>query len=262
KKQKQKQAQAKVKTKGGNPVPGTPPPLSKAALAAIVQATVANNVTYTPNTNFNGSDNFTFKVNDEKVDSAPATVNINDTPVTDLIEIQAVDFVRRPAGTFAGYTYLSPGIAALAKLLNPDGDSTADFTILTLVAKNLPKNCASNVVESDTFDLSKQKPNIIEETVPVTDNPDSEDPADTQGEIKVLEIGAAAVKAAASKNRAVPLQLPPFSMRIADQSPTTVTLGEAVGVDSAGGAVFSCGGVTTAAKKSSSRAASVPAGSI
>jgi len=43
----------------------------------------APNLTYTPNTNFNGSDSFTFKVNDGTVDSVSATVSIMVTPVND-----------------------------------------------------------------------------------------------------------------------------------------------------------------------------------
>ncbi len=41
------------------------------------------NLTYTPAVNLNGADLFTFKVNDGKADSAPATVSINVTPVND-----------------------------------------------------------------------------------------------------------------------------------------------------------------------------------
>ena len=43
----------------------------------------APNVTYTPNLNYNGPDNFTFKVNDGALDSSPATVTIVVTPVND-----------------------------------------------------------------------------------------------------------------------------------------------------------------------------------
>ena len=41
------------------------------------------NVTYRPNTNFNGADQFVFLVNDGKVDSAPAAVQIDVNPVND-----------------------------------------------------------------------------------------------------------------------------------------------------------------------------------
>ncbi len=41
------------------------------------------NLTYTPSPNFNGSDSFTFKVNDGKADSALATVSITVSPVND-----------------------------------------------------------------------------------------------------------------------------------------------------------------------------------
>lgn len=43
----------------------------------------APNLTYTPNPNFNGSDSFTFKVNDGSVDSNIATVSLTVTPVSD-----------------------------------------------------------------------------------------------------------------------------------------------------------------------------------
>ena len=41
------------------------------------------NLTYTPHTNFNGQDSFTFKVNDGKADSSVATISIVVTPVND-----------------------------------------------------------------------------------------------------------------------------------------------------------------------------------
>jgi hypothetical protein len=43
----------------------------------------APNLTYTPNPNFNGSDSFTFKINDGAADSAPATVSIMVSSVND-----------------------------------------------------------------------------------------------------------------------------------------------------------------------------------
>ncbi len=45
-----------------------------------------NNVTYTPNANFNGLDSFTFTVNDGTYDSAAATVDINVTAAPDVLK--------------------------------------------------------------------------------------------------------------------------------------------------------------------------------
>lgn len=44
---------------------------------------IAPNMTYTPTANYNGADSFTFVVNDGQLNSEPAAVNINITPVND-----------------------------------------------------------------------------------------------------------------------------------------------------------------------------------
>jgi hypothetical protein len=51
---------------------------------------VAPNLTYTPGSNFNGSDSFTFKANDGALDSTPATVSITISPVNDAPTISEI----------------------------------------------------------------------------------------------------------------------------------------------------------------------------
>jgi subtilisin family serine protease len=70
-------------------------PLTYATIAPPAHGTLsgtAPNVTYTPATNYAGSDSFTFKANDGTADSAPATVSItvsaaNDAPVCATVSL-------------------------------------------------------------------------------------------------------------------------------------------------------------------------------
>ncbi|MCP4491460.1 MAG: S8 family serine peptidase, partial [Gammaproteobacteria bacterium] len=60
--------------------------LSVISLTQPANGTVVNNgsdVTYTPNANYNGSDNFSYTVSDGSVEGEPATVTITVTPVND-----------------------------------------------------------------------------------------------------------------------------------------------------------------------------------
>jgi uncharacterized delta-60 repeat protein len=66
----------------------------------------AQNLTYTPNTNFTGEDSFTFRVNDGMADSNVATVSItisaaNDAPTNVTLSSNSVDEFL-PAGTVVG----------------------------------------------------------------------------------------------------------------------------------------------------------------
>src|SRR2546429_2716377 len=65
---------------------GEAAPLTFAVVSGPANGTLSGtppNLNYAPNLNFNGSDSFTFKVNDGSLDSATATVSINITPVND-----------------------------------------------------------------------------------------------------------------------------------------------------------------------------------
>ncbi len=70
------------------------------------------NLTYTPNPNYFGTDDFSFTVNDGKVDSDPATVTINVTPVND------------PPVAFDQLINIAPGETVAITLTgdDPDGD--------------------------------------------------------------------------------------------------------------------------------------------
>lgn len=92
------------------------------------------NVTYKPNLNFNGTDQFTFVTNDGKVDSAPATVGITVRPVNDpptltvpsaqtVNEGQLLSFAVSAADPDAGQTLTITAVGTL-----PEGATFATAT--------------------------------------------------------------------------------------------------------------------------------------
>ena len=93
---------AKAITLSGSDVDGNT--LTYTVVASPTHGTLsgaAPNVTYTPATNYNGADSFTFKVNDGTVDSTPATVSItvaavNDAPVAIAQSVTTVEDTAKP----------------------------------------------------------------------------------------------------------------------------------------------------------------------
>ena len=94
----------------------------------------APNLTYTPNSNENGSDSFTFRVNDGALDSAAATVSITITPVNDapVANAQAVTTLE---DTAAGITLTGSDVE----------NGALTFTVLTSPTKGTLSGTAPNL---------------------------------------------------------------------------------------------------------------------
>ncbi|MFM8880124.1 MAG: Ig-like domain-containing protein, partial [Verrucomicrobiota bacterium] len=108
----------------------------------------APNLTYTPRANANGTDSFTFKVNDGVLDSEPATVSITVQPVPDAPIAQAQDVAVRE-NTAATITL---------QAVDPDGDALKYTVVsqptlgsLTGTAPNLTYTPKLNSQGNDSF---------------------------------------------------------------------------------------------------------------
>lgn len=92
--------------------------------------------TYTPSLNFNGSDSFTYKVNDGSADSTSATVTVTVNPVND------------PPVVAADQTIAATEDTALAITIDPGSDidlpaQTLSYILITPPAKGTLTNCIS-----------------------------------------------------------------------------------------------------------------------
>jgi PKD repeat protein len=107
------------------PSHGTLGSIGAVSCSGTAPKTCTADVTYTPAANYNGSDSFTFKVNDGTADSPSATVSIAITAVNDAPSVSlSGDFTSVDEGTLRTYTYIATDV---------DGDS------LTIV-----ESCGSN----------------------------------------------------------------------------------------------------------------------
>ena len=86
----------------------------------------APNVTYTPNLDFNGTDSFTFIVNDGVFDSTPATITITVTPVNDP-----------PVAVDDTATVAEDGTVTTANVLLNDTDVEGDILTVTGVTTSV-----------------------------------------------------------------------------------------------------------------------------
>lgn len=88
------------------------------------QGTFENSV-YTPGTNFNGQDSFTFVANDGTVDSSPATVTITVRPINDAPELSVPGTQTLERGKTIPFDFRLP-----ISINDPDaGDGTVQFSV-------------------------------------------------------------------------------------------------------------------------------------
>ena len=103
----------------------------------------APNVTYTPASNYNGSDSFTFKANDGIADSSPATVSITVTAVND-VPVATAQSVSTALNTAKAITLAGSDVE----------NSALTYTIVTQPAHGTLSGTAPNVTYTPTTGYS------------------------------------------------------------------------------------------------------------
>ena len=149
----------------------------------------APNLTYTPKLDYNGPDTFTFKVNDGKVDSAPATVSItvgavNDPPTANAQQVTTDEDTSKQI-TLTGS--------------DPDGD-TLTFMIVTPPTKGTLSGNAPNLLylpnpnvngtDSFTFKVNDGKVDSAPATISITINPVNDPPVVVVPGAQMVDEGA------------------------------------------------------------------------
>jgi VCBS repeat-containing protein len=143
-------------------------PLTYAIVANPVHGTLsgtAPNVTYTPATNYYGSDSFTFKANDGTVDSTPATVSITVTPVNDAPVAQAQS-VSTAEDTAKAITLVATDVETNA--LTYVVVASPSHGSLSGSAPNLIYTPATNYYGSDSFTFRASDASLTSATVIVS----------------------------------------------------------------------------------------------
>jgi hypothetical protein len=126
-------------------------PLTYTVVTAPLHGTlsgVAPNLTYKPATNYNGTDSFTFKANDGKLDSSTATVSINVTPVNQppVANSQSVTTAEDAAKAITlAATDIDGDVLSYSVLTKPAHGA------LTGVGANLTYTPETNYFGSDSF---------------------------------------------------------------------------------------------------------------
>ncbi|MBI4528657.1 MAG: tandem-95 repeat protein [Deltaproteobacteria bacterium] len=109
------------------------------------------NLTYTPTANFNGSDSFTFKVNDGSLDSNAATVSITVNAVNDA-PMAANDFYNTDEDT--AFTLFAPGV------LGNDQDLDSAHSSLTAALVSGPAHALNFMLNADGSFSYTPEPNF------------------------------------------------------------------------------------------------------
>jgi len=144
------------------------------------------NMTYTPNTNFNGLDGFTYKMSDGKMSSIPATVSLVVTTIDDP-PIANGDNVTVPEDAVS-HILLTGG--------DPDGDPLT-YTVLRTPTHGKLSGTAPNLIytpdpnfswlDSFTFRVSDGKTDSVPATILVTVSPANDPPTAKDDKIKTNE---------------------------------------------------------------------------
>ena len=151
------------------------------------------NLTYTPSANYNGSDSFTFKVNDGTEDSNTATVDINIADVNDVPTVsgQAVS-TNEDTGlaiTLAAGSDIDGTIASYSV-------GTASNGVITGTAPNLTYTPTANFNGSDSFTFTvtdNDGGTSAAATVSITVNDVNDDPVATAQSVSTNEDNALSI---------------------------------------------------------------------